>query len=331
MNNRAKETGDSIVQREPAVSANGQVTRLSMFSNAKDTAVIFQATPEQIFDQISSKPLPLQDTIRDLHKKWQAAVGEHGEHSVEAKAIYRRKQSLKDSSVVAFTLSGAFWTRKNDALLQYSNLLQIDLDHLTEKEMLTVLERLKTSPHIKYIWRSISGDGLKAAGLIDGADHVGGYRAFEAHVKELTGKQIDEACKDVSRLCFMSYDPNLWANPNSVVPIPVLEKKNKERRSTFVNIEIEPQKRRAREIAEKLGVKIGDWEKDKDGKWFARSTCADPDREHTAENKTRLYLNPGQVPHLFVITACVRIVWRHSISHFGRCGYCQRDWCMSSE
>ena len=38
---------------------------------------------------------------------------------------------------------------------------------------------------------------------------------MEAHVKQLTGIQIDESGKDISRLCFMSFDPELYVNANA--------------------------------------------------------------------------------------------------------------------
>ena len=49
---------------------------------------------------------------------------------------------------------------------------------------------------------------------------------WRQHVKELTGIQIDESGKDVARLCFMSYDPELYHNPNAteLVPLPQPEK-----------------------------------------------------------------------------------------------------------
>ena len=75
-------------------------------------------------------------------------------------------------------------------------------------------EKLSDSPHLWTLFKSPSGDGLKAVFRVpaDQAKHAGSFRAVEQHVKKLTGVQIDQACKDVARLCFLSYDPELIYN-----------------------------------------------------------------------------------------------------------------------
>ena len=60
----------------------------------------------------------------------------------------------------------------------------------------------------------------------DASKHAGSYRAVEKHVRELTGVQIDQSGKDIGRLCFMSYDPELYHNPHAteLEPLPEPEK-----------------------------------------------------------------------------------------------------------
>src|SRR5439155_5005052 len=57
----------------------------------------------------------------------------------------------------------------------------------------------------------------------DSSKHLASFRAVEAHVMELTGVQIDQACKDVARLCFVSYDPDAYLNVNAREITPLLE------------------------------------------------------------------------------------------------------------
>ena len=44
--------------------------------------------------------------------------------------------------------------------------------------------------------------------------------------EQLTGVQIDESGKDVARLCFLSFDPERYHNPNAteLEPLPEPEK-----------------------------------------------------------------------------------------------------------
>ena len=94
--------------------------------------------------------------------------------------------------------------------------------------METIRKRLLASPYLFALFLSPTGNGLKAVFRVspDGANHAGNFRAVEAHIRELTGLQIDENCKDVSRLCFMSWDSDIFVNWNAIElePLPEPEK-----------------------------------------------------------------------------------------------------------
>jgi len=120
--------------------------------------------------------------------------------------------------------SGTFAKRANDALVQHSGLLCADLDGLNGS-LADTRQKLKDSPNLWALFVSPSGDGLKAVFKVpaDVAKHAGSFRAVEQHVRELTGVQIDEACKDVARLCFLSHDPELYHNANAIAIEPLPE------------------------------------------------------------------------------------------------------------
>ena len=123
--------------------------------------------------------------------------------------------------------SGRFTKRANDALVQHSGLLCADLDSLNG-ELANVREKLSESPYLWTLFKSPSGDGLKAVFRVpaDQTRHSGSFRAVEQHVRELTGAQVDLACKDAARLCFLSYDPELIhkANAREIEPLQEPEK-----------------------------------------------------------------------------------------------------------
>jgi hypothetical protein len=120
--------------------------------------------------------------------------------------------------------SGKFSERKNDALVQHSGLLCADLDNLNG-ELQNAREKLLGSPYLFAVFTSPSGGGLKAVFRVrtDGAKHRGSFRAVEQHVKELTGIQIDESCKDSARLCFVSHDPAAYHNQDAIAIEPLPE------------------------------------------------------------------------------------------------------------
>jgi hypothetical protein len=135
-------------------------------------------------------------------------------------------QELK-KQLPAVMWSGTFTERKNGALVKHSGLFCADLDKLGDT-LQDVREKLGASPHVWAMFISPSGDGLKAVFRVpaDAAQHAGSFRAAEQHIHELTSVQIDQACKDKARLCFLSYDPELYHNPSAVPiePLPEPEK-----------------------------------------------------------------------------------------------------------
>ena len=80
-----------------------------------------------------------------------------------------------------------------------------------------------TSPHLFAIFLSPTGSGLKALFRVPAsADaHPASFEAVEAHIHKLTGCGIDQACKDVARLCFVSFDAALYHNPDAK-ELPIL-------------------------------------------------------------------------------------------------------------
>ena len=143
--------------------------------------------------------------------------------------IKRAKEAIGElkKQLPAVLLSGTFTRRANDALLQHSGLLCADLDGLNSS-LPDVRQKLKSSPYLWLLFLSPSGDGLKAVFRVpaDQAKHGGSFRAVEQHVRELTGTQIDQSCKDVARLCFISYDPDVYHNASAreIEPSPEPEK-----------------------------------------------------------------------------------------------------------
>jgi hypothetical protein len=55
----------------------------------------------------------------------------------------------------------------------------------------------------------------------DKEKHLGSFLAVKQHVLELTSVEIDESGKDVARLCFVSYYPDLYFNPDALEITPL--------------------------------------------------------------------------------------------------------------
>ena len=128
----------------------------------------------------------------------------------KVKEATERKQQLP-----AFTPSATF---KEKRLLQnienYSGFVHLDFDKLTPFQMETAFKTIASIPYTFLSFRSPSGNGLKVFIEVNtGASHHDiAYRQVQLFYEEKLGIPSDSKCKDITRLCFMSYHPELFKN-----------------------------------------------------------------------------------------------------------------------
>ena len=140
------------------------------------------------------------------------------------------KRSELKSRLPAVTGSGVFSARPASALEEHSGFLIADIDldankHLEDAKTMSDLRfDLCTSPHVAFLFKSPSG-GLKVGFCIDESDHDAAFKTVKYFMKEERDVTIDKSCSDVSRLCFLSHDPQAWYNKTAtkLVTIEVAE------------------------------------------------------------------------------------------------------------
>lgn len=125
------------------------------------------------------------------------------------------KDAVRDlkKALPGILFSGEFSRRANAGLITHSGLLCADLDDIAAR-LDDVRAKLRASPHVVAIFTSPTGTGLKAVFRVpaDAQLHRASFDAVAAHVRALTDCEIDPACKDMARLCFVSHDPELFVN-----------------------------------------------------------------------------------------------------------------------
>ena len=125
----------------------------------------------------------------------------------------------KKEALPAVTFSGVFDRRANDGLRTHSGLMCLDFDDLGAR-LPNARRAIQADAHTLAAPVSPSGNGLKVLVPIAATDAAGHQRCFEAafaHFRGL-GFEADAHCRDVSRLCFLSYDPGLWIQQGECVP-----------------------------------------------------------------------------------------------------------------
>jgi len=152
--------------------------------------------------------------VEKIRETFRRVLQETGDLKKAKAAVDPAKKKLP-----GFIPTGQFSSRKKPAaekLLAHSGLFCADLDNLGER-LAQVFQKLVTSPFLFALFISPTGHGLKAIFRVpaDPAMHAAAFRAVQSHVRELCGEGIDEACKDLARLCFVSYHPDALLNADA--------------------------------------------------------------------------------------------------------------------
>jgi len=110
--------------------------------------------------------------------------------------------------------------RKSGNEKRYNKLCVIDIDDLSLEDITDYRSRLSKDNHIIASWTSPSGRGIKGIVGFDFGDtevipsnqnmlHRIGFLTVEEYFKKEYNLSIDESGKDMTRLCFLSYDNSI--------------------------------------------------------------------------------------------------------------------------
>lgn len=138
--------------------------------------------------------------------------------AVKAKGNYA--EAKKD--LPCFTPSGTFQYRKDDQCTEYSSMICLDYDKV--ESVFRLKEKVAESPYTFAAFYSPSMAGLKVfvltslAGRPGGVghhDHIRSFNQVREYFDAFTGVASDPKVKNLSRLCFVSHDPDLIFRPEA--------------------------------------------------------------------------------------------------------------------
>jgi hypothetical protein len=130
-------------------------------------------------------------------------------------AYNKAKKSLQ-----AFTPSGKFvGGRKLEFLTEYSKFIILDIDKLSTADVQKSKSIAAQSEFTYACFISPSGNGLKILVKIETpkTEHKETFLKVQAHYEDILKLEIDKSGKDLTRLCFYSWDENLYLNENASV------------------------------------------------------------------------------------------------------------------
>jgi hypothetical protein len=167
----------------------------------------------------------IRETDTPFHRDVRVILNRIREGSETTKDLVKRirleknkpeRQELK-KLLPAICFSGTFNKRTDASLIQHSGLICLDFDGYTKnKELLQDKENLTKNKYVFSVFISPSGNGLKVLVKIpaDADNHTNYFNSLE---KYFNSQYFDKTSKNVSRVCYESYDPLLHINDNSSV------------------------------------------------------------------------------------------------------------------
>lgn len=130
------------------------------------------------------------------------------------------KNRIKTKELDYIIPSGSFTKREKGGLINFSNIICWDLDNVLNIN--EIKEKLSQDEHVILVHTSPSGNGLKLFAQFEGLT-VDNYETNWNFGKDyfikkcqIPEENFDEQTKDISRACFVSWDPELYFNINSI-------------------------------------------------------------------------------------------------------------------
>jgi hypothetical protein len=139
-------------------------------------------------------------------------------HALRMISDHQEQQRYKSENFDYVTFSGIFSYGNDQSLTAHSQLLCIDIDHLPNAaEVARVRRLLFDDPYFETLLMFTSPSGLGVKWIIhidtDLRDHRTWFKLLEAYLLQTYQLKVDPRCINVSRACYLCYDPEAYIHP----------------------------------------------------------------------------------------------------------------------
>ena len=169
---------------------------VTIFKNIKEVNTPFHKEIGFVLERI--KTGASKDRIKDIRK---------------CKDKAKRQELKKELPAICF--SGKFNKRNSESIEEHSGFICLDFDgYEKQKDLLMDKEKFTKDKYVYACFISPSGNGLKVIVKIptEEDNHVNYFKGLEMY---FDSTYFDKSCKDISRVCYESYDPLIHINENS--------------------------------------------------------------------------------------------------------------------
>jgi len=177
------------------------------------TSIVHQVT---IFQSIKDTSTPFYRNVGVILGRIKSGASKELVKKIRAEKRKPERNELK-KKLPAVCFSGKFTKRADSYLVEHSGLICLDFDGYTKtKDMLEDKEMLCKNKYVYSVFVSPSGNGLKVLVKIpaDAENHINYFNSLE---KYFNSQYFDKTSKNVSRVCYESYDPLIHVNENSSI------------------------------------------------------------------------------------------------------------------
>jgi hypothetical protein len=170
-------------------------------------------------DLYKSKDVPFHVPIEKIIKRIQQGTSKELVESI------RNGNKENKNRLPCILFSGIFNERNSNSLKEHSGLMVLDFDKYPDNEtMFTQLEQLKENKHFLLLFISPSGNGIK--GVIKVSNELTKEthpKVFKEFQKQFDLDYFDIVNSNIDRVCFESYDPNIYVNLDAEIFEPILK------------------------------------------------------------------------------------------------------------
>ena len=169
-----------------------------------------------IFKDIKQTSQPFFRNVNFILSRIQDGASKEIVKKIRAEKKKDTRKILK-AKLPAICFSGTFSHRSDTALKVHSGIICLDFDeYKSHKEMLQAKQKLSKDKYVYSVFISPSGNGLKV--LVKIPPKVENHKNYFLSLqKYYDSDNFDKSCKNVSRVCYESYDPLIHINTESVL------------------------------------------------------------------------------------------------------------------
>jgi hypothetical protein len=127
----------------------------------------------------------------------------------------KAERNAEKQFLPSYLFAGEFAHRAKKGIQSFSGLVSLDFDGFKSyKEAVDFREQLKDVPYTYIAFISPSGDGVKAFFKVDENDLESYKQYFDSIEQFFSMPEFDKGVSDFSRVCYESFDPDIYFNPN---------------------------------------------------------------------------------------------------------------------